>query len=74
MIKHANPCGVATAATVGEAYLTARDADALSAFGGIIGLNRELDADTAKAITSTFTEAVIAPSFTPAALESWRRR
>ena len=69
VIKHANPCGVATAATIAEAYVTARDADALSAFGGIIGLNRELDADTAKAITSTFIEAVIAPSVTPAALE-----
>jgi phosphoribosylaminoimidazolecarboxamide formyltransferase/IMP cyclohydrolase len=69
VIKHANPCGVATAATIAEAYVTAREADALSAFGGIIGLNRELDADTATAITSTFIEAVIAPSVTPAALE-----
>jgi phosphoribosylaminoimidazolecarboxamide formyltransferase/IMP cyclohydrolase len=69
VIKHANPCGVATATTIAEAYVTARDADALSAFGGIIGLNRELDADTAKAITSTFIEAVIAPSVTAAALE-----
>jgi phosphoribosylaminoimidazolecarboxamide formyltransferase/IMP cyclohydrolase len=69
VIKHANPCGVATAATVAEAYVTARDADPLSAFGGIIGLNRELDADTAKAITSTFIEAVIAPAVTAAALE-----
>ena len=68
VIKHANPCGVATAATIAEAYVTARDADALSAFGGIIGLNRELDAATATAITSTFIEAVIAPSVTPEAL------
>jgi phosphoribosylaminoimidazolecarboxamide formyltransferase/IMP cyclohydrolase len=74
VIKHANPCGVATAATIAEAYVTARDADALSAFGGIIGLNRELDADTATAITSTFIEAVIAPSVAPAALAILAKR
>ena len=62
VIKHANPCGVATAATIAQAYVTARDADALSAFGGIIGLNRTLDVETAQAITTTFIEAVIAPA------------
>jgi phosphoribosylaminoimidazolecarboxamide formyltransferase/IMP cyclohydrolase len=62
VIKHTNPCGVATGATIAQAYVTARDADALSAFGGIIGLNRTLDAETATAITSTFIEAVIAPA------------
>jgi phosphoribosylaminoimidazolecarboxamide formyltransferase/IMP cyclohydrolase len=67
VIKHTNPCGTATGATIAEAYLRARDADALSAFGGIVGLNREIDADTATALTSTFIEAVIAPSFTPEA-------
>jgi phosphoribosylaminoimidazolecarboxamide formyltransferase/IMP cyclohydrolase len=61
VIKHTNPCGAATGATLAEAYVRARDADALSAFGGIVGLNREIDADTARAITSTFIEAVIAP-------------
>jgi phosphoribosylaminoimidazolecarboxamide formyltransferase/IMP cyclohydrolase len=69
VIKHANPCGVATAETIAQAYLTARDADALSAFGGIIGLNRPLDADTARAIATTFIEAVIAPAVDDAALE-----
>jgi phosphoribosylaminoimidazolecarboxamide formyltransferase/IMP cyclohydrolase len=64
VIKHTNPCGTATGATIGEAYVRARDADTLSAFGGIVGLNREIDADTATALTSTFIEAVIAPSFT----------
>ncbi len=64
VIKHTNPCGTATGATIAEAYVRARDADPLSAFGGIVGLNRELDADTATALTSTFIEAVIAPSFT----------
>ena len=68
VIKHANPCGVATAATIAAAYVTARDADALSAFGGIIGLNRTLDAETAQAITTTFIEAVIAPAVDEAAL------
>lgn len=61
VIKHTNPCGAATAASLAEAYVLARDADALSAFGGIVGLNRPLDGETAKAIASTFIEAVIAP-------------
>jgi phosphoribosylaminoimidazolecarboxamide formyltransferase / IMP cyclohydrolase len=69
VIKHANPCGVATASTIAQAYVTARDADALSAFGGIIGLNRALDVETAHAIVTTFIEAVIAPAVDPAALE-----
>ena len=68
VIKHANPCGVATAATIAGAYVTARDADALSAFGGIIGLNRTLDVETAQAIVTTFIEAVIAPAVDEAAL------
>ncbi len=61
VIKHTNPCGVATGETIAAAYVAARDADALSAFGGIIGLNRPLDAETAQAIATTFIEAVIAP-------------
>jgi phosphoribosylaminoimidazolecarboxamide formyltransferase/IMP cyclohydrolase len=61
VIKHTNPCGVATAATIAEAYVKAREADPLSAFGGIVGLNRPIDAETARALTSTFIEAVIAP-------------
>jgi phosphoribosylaminoimidazolecarboxamide formyltransferase/IMP cyclohydrolase len=69
VIKHTNPCGVATGATPAEAYVAARDADPLSAFGGIVGLNRAIDTDTAKAITSTFIEAVIAPSIDEAARE-----
>ena len=63
VVKHTNPCGVATGATSEEAYIRARDADALSAFGGIVGLNRPIDAATATALTSTFIEAVIAPGF-----------
>ena len=61
VVKHMNPCGVATAASLSEAYVTAREVDALSAFGGIVGLNRPVDRDTAIAITATFIEAVVAP-------------
>jgi phosphoribosylaminoimidazolecarboxamide formyltransferase / IMP cyclohydrolase len=62
VIKHTNPCGAATGDTIAEAYVRARDADALAAFGGIVGLNRPLDAVTADAIVSTFIEAVVAPA------------
>ena len=62
VIKHTNPCGVATGDAIDAAYVRARDADPLSAFGGIVGLNRSVDVATAKALTSTFIEAVIAPS------------
>lgn len=62
VIKHTNPCGAATGATIAEAYERARDADALAAFGGIVGLNRAIDAATAKKIVSTFIEAVVAPA------------
>jgi len=63
VIKHTNPCGAATAASVADAYVRAREADPLSAFGGIVGLNRPIDVDTARALTSTFIEAVVAPGF-----------
>jgi phosphoribosylaminoimidazolecarboxamide formyltransferase/IMP cyclohydrolase len=62
VVKHTNPCGAATGATAAEAYIRARDADPLAAFGGIVALNRRLDAAAARAMTSTFIEAVIAPS------------
>jgi phosphoribosylaminoimidazolecarboxamide formyltransferase/IMP cyclohydrolase len=61
VIKHTNPCGVATGPAIADAYLRAREADPLAAFGGIVGLNRKLDEETARAITSTFIECVIAP-------------
>jgi len=67
VIKHTNPCGVATGATIAEAYVRAREADSLAAFGGIIGLNRTLDEETARAITSTFIECVVAPDVDAAA-------
>jgi phosphoribosylaminoimidazolecarboxamide formyltransferase/IMP cyclohydrolase len=62
VIKHTNPCGVATGGAIADAYVRARDADPVSAFGGIVGLNRGIDAETARALTSTFIEAVIAPA------------
>lgn len=61
IIKHANPCGVATGETLAQAYTRAFDCDRTSAFGGIIALNQPLDADTAREITGIFTEVVIAP-------------
>jgi phosphoribosylaminoimidazolecarboxamide formyltransferase/IMP cyclohydrolase len=67
VIKHTNPCGAATGAGASDAYVRARGADALAAFGGIVGLNRAIDVETARAIVSTFIEAVIAPSVDEAA-------
>ena len=61
IVKHANPCGVATAATLEEAYASAFACDTVSAFGGIIAVNRRLDRATAAAITGIFTEVVVAP-------------
>jgi phosphoribosylaminoimidazolecarboxamide formyltransferase/IMP cyclohydrolase len=61
VIKHTNPCGAATGTSAEDAYIRAREADPLAAFGGIVGLNRAIDAETAKAIVSTFIEAVVAP-------------
>nr|WP_317893477.1 bifunctional phosphoribosylaminoimidazolecarboxamide formyltransferase/IMP cyclohydrolase [uncultured Sphingomonas sp.] len=61
IVKHANPCGVATGATLLEAYQAALACDSVSAFGGIIALNRPLDGETARAISGIFTEVVCAP-------------
>ena len=69
IIKHANPCGVATGKTLLEAYTRAFDCDRTSAFGGIIALNQPLDAKTAEAITGIFTEVVIAPGADRKAIE-----
>ncbi len=68
VIKHTNPCGVAVGRSASAAYTRARDADALSAFGGIVGLNRTIDIETATAIVSTFIEAVVAPDVSEAAI------
>lgn len=61
ILKHTNPCGVAVAGTLVDAYRQAFDADSVSAFGGIVALNRSIDAETAEAMTTTFLECVVAP-------------
>ena len=61
IVKHANPCGVATGATIAEAYQAAFECDSVSAFGGIIAVNGLIDGPTADAITEIFTEVVVAP-------------
>jgi phosphoribosylaminoimidazolecarboxamide formyltransferase / IMP cyclohydrolase len=61
IIKHANPCGVATGASLAEAYAKALACDPVSAFGGIVALNRNLDAEAAREIVKIFTEVIIAP-------------
>jgi phosphoribosylaminoimidazolecarboxamide formyltransferase/IMP cyclohydrolase len=68
IIKHANPCGVATAPSLSQAFDAALACDPVSAFGGIIALNRELDEDAARAIAEIFSEVIIAPRASEAAL------
>jgi phosphoribosylaminoimidazolecarboxamide formyltransferase/IMP cyclohydrolase len=74
VVKHTNPCGVAVSASLVDAYRSAREADALSAFGGIVALNREVDEATAKVLAETFLECIVAPAFTPQALEVLRAK
>jgi phosphoribosylaminoimidazolecarboxamide formyltransferase/IMP cyclohydrolase len=71
IIKHTNPCGAALGATVHEAYARALAADPVSAFGGVIGINREVDGPAAAEIAKLFVEAIVAPSFTPEALTAF---
>ena len=68
IIKHTNPCGAATGATVLEAYTKALAADPVSAFGGVIGSNRIVDEAAAEAIAKLFVEAIAAPGFSPGAV------
>ena len=69
IVKHTNPCGAATGATVLEAYHKALASDPVSAFGGVIGINREVDGAAADEIAKLFVEAIAAPAFTPDARE-----
>ena len=69
IVKHANPCGVALAPSVVEAYRAAHAADPVSAFGGIVAVNGEVGDDTAAEIARVFVEVVVAPSFSAGALE-----
>ncbi len=74
VVKHTNPCGVAVADSLAAAYHAAREADALSAFGGIVALNRQVDEATAKRLAETFLECVVAPGYDAAALELLRAK
>jgi phosphoribosylaminoimidazolecarboxamide formyltransferase/IMP cyclohydrolase len=74
VVKHTNPCGAATGESPADAYVRARDADSLAAFGGIVALNRPIDVPTAEAIVATFIEAVIAPSVEDAARDVLARK
>jgi phosphoribosylaminoimidazolecarboxamide formyltransferase/IMP cyclohydrolase len=74
VIKHASPCGIAVAPSIASAYRAAREADAKSAFGGIVALNRAVDEETAKVIAETFIECVIAPSYDGSALSLLRAK
>jgi len=74
IIKHNNPCGVAEANTLLDAYKKALSCDPVSAFGGILGFNREVDAETAKEIIKLFTECIIAPGYTQRAKEIFSKK
>jgi len=72
IVKHTNPCGTAVANDTVTAYRMAREADPVSAFGGIVAFNRPVDAKTAEALAETFLECIVAPSFATSALEVLR--
>jgi phosphoribosylaminoimidazolecarboxamide formyltransferase/IMP cyclohydrolase len=74
VVKHTNPCGVAAAKALAEAYRLAREADAVSAFGGIVALNRDVDEATARVLAETFLECIVAPRFSEAALGILRQK
>ena len=69
IIKHANPCGVALSKIQLEAYGAALNCDKASAFGGIVALNQKIEPETAEVIIQTFTEVLIAPDATKAAVK-----
>lgn len=74
IIKHTNPCGLATAETISAAYQKAHECDPVSAFGAVIATNREVDEDFAILNAEIFTEVIAAPSFSPAALAKFANR
>lgn len=69
IIKHANPCGIATGADIADAYLKAHACDPVSAFGGVVASNRKVSVAMAEPLSQIFTEVIIAPEYEPAALE-----
>jgi len=74
VIKHANPCGIALGADIAEAHRKAHATDPVSAFGGVIAANREVSVAMAEQVADVFTEVVLAPSYTPEALEILQRK
>jgi phosphoribosylaminoimidazolecarboxamide formyltransferase / IMP cyclohydrolase len=74
IIKHTNPCGCAISADIADAYRRAFECDTVSAFGGVVAVNRPLDGETAAQIAAIFVEVVIAPGFRPEALEVMGRK
>ena len=73
VVKHMNPCGAARAATVGAAMVLAKASDPVSIYGGIVGVNRTLDAAVVAALAGVFVEILFAPAFAPDALEEIKR-
>ena len=74
IVKHNNPCGVAKASSLPEAYVKANRADRLAAFGGCIALNREVDIETAKLVAENYAEVVVAPEFAPGVLDIFAQK
>ncbi len=74
IVKHANPCGVCSSATIKDAYEGAFSTDPTSAFGGIIAINKEMDEETAKLIMKQFVEVIIAPSYSDKALNIFQSK
>ncbi|MBW6432563.1 bifunctional phosphoribosylaminoimidazolecarboxamide formyltransferase/IMP cyclohydrolase [Actinoplanes hulinensis] len=74
IIKHANPCGIAVGADVAEAHRKAHACDPVSAFGGVVAVNREVTAELARQLGEIFTEVVVAPSYEAEALELFREK
>ena len=74
ILKHTNPCGTALGTNISEAYQKAFDTDSISAFGGIVALNRPIDAATATALTQTFLECIVAPGCEPEAEEIIKKK
>lgn len=74
VVKHTNPCGVAVGNTLAEAFARAHAADPVSIFGGIVALNRTVDAETARLLSGIFLEVVLAPEFAPEALAVLQKR
>lgn len=73
-LKHANPCGIASADDIYDAYIDAYEADSVSIFGGIVAVNREIDEKLARKMTEIFLEVILAPSYTDAALEIFKKK